>query len=71
LDLIVGLHHGVGRGLGAIIGGMMVSTLGTTSTFRFYGFVCFVTLAIFVYMNWKAGGLGSNINNLENNTGQL
>lgn len=35
--VLQGLHHGLGRGCGAVIGGIFVSYFGTTSTFRGYG----------------------------------
>lgn len=35
--VLQGLHHGLGRGCGAVIGGIFVKYFGTTSTFRGYG----------------------------------
>lgn len=35
--VLQGLHHGLGRGCGAVIGGFFVRYLGTSATFRGYG----------------------------------
>lgn len=35
--VLQGIHHGLGRGCGAVIGGIFVKNFGTTSTFRGYG----------------------------------
>ncbi|KMQ92798.1 major facilitator superfamily domain-containing protein 6-like isoform x1 protein [Lasius niger] len=50
--VLQGLHHGLGRGCGAVIGGMFVAAYGTTATFRAYGLICIVVLAIFVFINF-------------------
>ncbi|XP_050543100.1 major facilitator superfamily domain-containing protein 6 isoform X2 [Daktulosphaira vitifoliae] len=50
--VLQGIHHGLGRGCGAVIGGMFVSQFGTTTTFRGYGFVCALVLAAFVFINF-------------------
>ncbi|XP_025155037.1 major facilitator superfamily domain-containing protein 6 isoform X2 [Harpegnathos saltator] len=50
--VLQGLHHGLGRGCGAVIGGMFVAAYGTTTTFRAYGLICIVVLAIFVFINF-------------------
>jgi hypothetical protein len=54
------LHHGLGRGLGAIFGGVMVTTMGTTSTFRTYTLICFLALIAFAFLNFGKTNLGSN-----------
>ncbi|XP_050421146.1 major facilitator superfamily domain-containing protein 6 isoform X2 [Adelges cooleyi] len=50
--VLQGIHHGLGRGCGAVIGGMFVSQFGTTTTFRGYGFVCAIVLAAFIFINF-------------------
>lgn len=35
--VLQGIHHGLGRGCGAVVGGIFVKYFGTTSTFRGYG----------------------------------
>jgi len=58
-SVLQGLHHGLGRGCGAVIGGLLVASMGTKSTFLLYGFCCLVTLVGFVVMNFyrkDAGG---------------
>ncbi|KAG7190592.1 hypothetical protein KM043_006682 [Ampulex compressa] len=50
--VLQGLHHGLGRGCGAVIGGMFVASYGTTTTFRAYGLICIVVLAAFVFINF-------------------
>lgn len=50
--VLQGLHHGLGRGCGAVIGGMFVSSMGSTSTFRAYGLLCFVVLGAFIFINF-------------------
>ncbi|XP_020288073.1 major facilitator superfamily domain-containing protein 6 isoform X2 [Pseudomyrmex gracilis] len=50
--VLQGLHHGLGRGCGAVIGGMFVAAYGTTATFRVYGYICIVVLGVFVFINF-------------------
>uniref|UniRef100_A0A1A9V2L8 Major facilitator superfamily associated domain-containing protein n=1 Tax=Glossina austeni TaxID=7395 RepID=A0A1A9V2L8_GLOAU len=50
--VLQGIHHGLGRGCGAIIGGMFVTYYGTTATFRWYGISCLFVLAFFVFVNF-------------------
>ncbi|XP_012532666.1 major facilitator superfamily domain-containing protein 6 isoform X2 [Monomorium pharaonis] len=50
--VLQGLHHGLGRGCGAVIGGMFVAAYGTTATFRAYGLICIIVLAVFVFINF-------------------
>ncbi|XP_076033207.1 major facilitator superfamily domain-containing protein 6-like [Oratosquilla oratoria] len=38
-----GLHHGVGRGLGSLVGGFLLLPLGVRNTFRLMSVVCAVT----------------------------
>lgn len=50
--VLQGIHHGLGRGCGAIIGGMFVTYYGTTATFRWYGISCLFVLGFFVFVNF-------------------
>ncbi|XP_031825774.1 major facilitator superfamily domain-containing protein 6 jef isoform X2 [Nomia melanderi] len=50
--VLQGIHHGLGRGCGAVIGGMFVDAYGTTATFRAYGLFCLVVLGGFVFINF-------------------
>ncbi|CAN7980921.1 unnamed protein product, partial [Ixodes pacificus] len=50
--VLQGLHHGLGRGCGAVIGGIFVNNFGTQVTFRAYGFACLVVLVAFVFVNY-------------------
>lgn len=50
--VLQGIHHGLGRGCGAIIGGIFVTYYGTTNTFRWYGICCFFVLCLFVFVNF-------------------
>lgn len=48
-----GLHHGLGRGCGAVLGGIAVAKWGTTRTFAGYGLLCTVVLAAFAFVNFR------------------
>ncbi|XP_015590380.1 major facilitator superfamily domain-containing protein 6 isoform X2 [Cephus cinctus] len=50
--VLQGLHHGLGRGCGAVIGGMFVASYGTVVTFQAYGLICAVVLAAFIFINF-------------------
>ncbi|GBP47232.1 Major facilitator superfamily domain-containing protein 6 [Eumeta japonica] len=54
--VLQGLHHGLGRGCGAVVGGMFVARYGTTATFAGYGLLCGVMLAVFVFINFFSAG---------------
>lgn len=58
-----GLHHGLGRGCGAVIGGLFVNSFGSTATFRGYGCFCILVLAVFIFINFyrKEEGFVSDI----------
>ncbi|KAJ8971960.1 hypothetical protein NQ317_006002 [Molorchus minor] len=56
--LLQGVHHGFGRGCGAIIGGIFVSNFGSTATFRGYGLFCLVVLGAFVFINFYRADQG-------------
>lgn len=47
-----GIHHGFGRGCGAVIGGIFVNYFGSTSTFRGYGLCCLLVLIAFAFINF-------------------
>ncbi|XP_076632024.1 major facilitator superfamily domain-containing protein 6 jef isoform X2 [Colletes latitarsis] len=61
--VLQGVHHGLGRGCGAVIGGMFVDAYGTTATFRAYGLLCILVLGGFVFINFyrKDTGFVSNL----------
>ncbi|GFT76367.1 major facilitator superfamily domain-containing protein 6 [Nephila pilipes] len=50
--VLQGLHHGLGRGCGAVIGGIFVYYFGTQVTFRGYGFASLIVLILFVFINY-------------------
>ncbi|XP_076242019.1 major facilitator superfamily domain-containing protein 6 jef isoform X2 [Calliopsis andreniformis] len=50
--VLQGVHHGLGRGCGAVIGGLFVDAYGTTATFRAYGLCCLLVLGGFVFINF-------------------
>lgn len=50
--VLQGIHHGLGRGCGAVIGGLFVNAFGSTATFRGYGLMCLVVLGAFVFINF-------------------
>ncbi|XP_018331409.1 major facilitator superfamily domain-containing protein 6 [Agrilus planipennis] len=50
--VLQGLHHGLGRGCGAVIGGIFVNSFGSTITFRGYGVLCLFVLGGFVFINF-------------------
>lgn len=49
--VLQGLHHGFGRGAGAILGGIFINKFGTRPTFAVYGLLCGLVLAFFVFVN--------------------
>ncbi|XP_038214224.1 major facilitator superfamily domain-containing protein 6-A [Zerene cesonia] len=51
--VLQGLHHGLGRGCGAVLGGIAVAKWGTTRTFAGYGLLCAVALAAFAFVNFR------------------
>ncbi|CAG5002880.1 unnamed protein product [Parnassius apollo] len=53
--VLQGLHHGLGRGCGAVLGGIAVARWGTTRTFAGYGLLCGVALAAFAFVNFRGG----------------
>ncbi|KAK9694958.1 MFS_1 like family [Popillia japonica] len=50
--VLQGIHHGLGRGCGAVIGGFFVNSFGSTATFRGYGLICLLVLAAFIFINF-------------------
>ncbi|XP_063381946.1 major facilitator superfamily domain-containing protein 6 [Cydia fagiglandana] len=51
--VLQGLHHGLGRGCGAVLGGVAVAKWGTTRTFAGYGILCGFALAGFAFLNFR------------------
>ncbi|KAM3585614.1 uncharacterized protein V6R79_022819 [Siganus canaliculatus] len=54
--ILQGLHLGLGRGCGAMVGGVMVSYFGAAETFRGIGMASLVILLIFAFIQCLAGG---------------
>lgn len=50
--VLQGIHHGFGRGCGAVIGGLFVNYFGSTSTFCGYGLCCLLVLIAFAFINF-------------------
>lgn len=50
--ILQGLHHGLGRGCGAVFGGLMVYGYGSRITFRIYGVTCLVVLVFYVSLRY-------------------
>ncbi|XP_037782940.1 major facilitator superfamily domain-containing protein 6-like [Penaeus monodon] len=46
-----GIHYGVGRGLGSLLGGFMIGPLGIRNTFRLMGILCAVTCITYFVVN--------------------
>ncbi|UYV77064.1 MFSD6 [Cordylochernes scorpioides] len=69
--VLQGLHHGLGRGCGAVIGGMFVTRFGTQATFRGYGFACLLVLGLFMLVNWRTSGGGGFSNFLDEDPGAI
>nr|XP_056717211.1 major facilitator superfamily domain-containing protein 6 [Euleptes europaea] len=52
--ILQGLHLGLGRGCGAMVGGVLVNYFGAASTFRGIGMACLVILLLFALIQWLA-----------------
>ncbi|KAM6464090.1 major facilitator superfamily domain-containing protein 6 isoform 1-T6 [Liasis olivaceus] len=52
--ILQGLHLGLGRGCGAMIGGVLVNYFGAASTFRGIGMAFLVILLLFALIQWVA-----------------
>ncbi|XP_004869024.1 major facilitator superfamily domain-containing protein 6 isoform X2 [Heterocephalus glaber] len=52
--ILQGLHLGLGRGCGAMIGGLLVNYFGAAATFRGIGMACLVILLLFALIQWLA-----------------
>lgn len=52
--ILQGLHLGLGRGCGAMIGGVLVNYFGAAATFRGIGMACLVILLLFALIQWLA-----------------
>lgn len=49
-----GLHHGIGRACGALLGGFMINAIGSRASFCIYGLLSGCVLAGFLYIRRKA-----------------
>ncbi|XP_055493744.1 major facilitator superfamily domain-containing protein 6-B [Leucoraja erinacea] len=52
--ILQGLHLGLGRGCGAMMGGVMVNAFGAQQTFRGIGMASLVILLLFALIQWLA-----------------
>ncbi|GCB77720.1 hypothetical protein scyTo_0021126, partial [Scyliorhinus torazame] len=52
--ILQGLHLGLGRGCGAMVGGVMVNAFGAPQTFRGIGMASLVILLLFALIQWLA-----------------
>ncbi|XP_075036152.1 major facilitator superfamily domain-containing protein 6 isoform X3 [Mixophyes fleayi] len=52
--ILQGLHLGLGRGCGAMIGGVLVNFFGAAETFRGIGMASLVILLLFALIQWVA-----------------
>ncbi|XP_060566476.1 major facilitator superfamily domain-containing protein 6-like [Ruditapes philippinarum] len=50
--ILQGIHHGLGRGCGAVFGGILVYSFGSKNTFLAYGIACIFVLIGFFGVNW-------------------
>ncbi|NXS51610.1 MFSD6 protein, partial [Brachypteracias leptosomus] len=50
--ILQGLHLGLGRGCGAMVGGVLVNYFGPAATFRGIGMACLVILLLFALLQW-------------------
>lgn len=50
--ILQGLHLGLGRGCGAMVGGVLVNYFGPAATFRGIGMACLVILLLFALIQW-------------------
>ncbi|XP_053926709.1 major facilitator superfamily domain-containing protein 6 isoform X2 [Cuculus canorus] len=50
--ILQGLHLGLGRGCGAMVGGVLVNYFGPAATFRGIGMACLVILLLFAMIQW-------------------
>ncbi|KAL1460577.1 hypothetical protein WDU94_012553 [Cyamophila willieti] len=62
--VLQGIHHGLGRGCGAVIGGIFVNSFGTTATFRGYGICCAGVLGAFIFINFYRKEVGGFVSEL-------
>ncbi|KAK2172255.1 hypothetical protein NP493_978g00021 [Ridgeia piscesae] len=50
--IIQGIHHGLGRGCGSIVGGILVCSYGTEYVFRGYGIACVAVLGAYLALDY-------------------
>ncbi|RNA05048.1 Major facilitator superfamily domain-containing 6 [Brachionus plicatilis] len=49
--ILQAIHFGLGRGCGALIGGIFVTSFGSKATFAAYGILCLVTMFAYISIN--------------------
>ena len=59
LGILHGVHWGLGHGSGELIGGLLISTFGASTTFAIFGAFCLVLMAVYIL-----------VTNLTNNSDQ-
>uniref|UniRef100_UPI00358F52A3 major facilitator superfamily domain-containing protein 6-like n=1 Tax=Myxine glutinosa TaxID=7769 RepID=UPI00358F52A3 len=62
--IIQGLHLGLGRGCGAILGGLLVHTFGAVNIFRAIGIASLISLILFALIQWLINRSKKNPDNL-------
>ena len=53
-----GAYHGFGRFCGAVFGGFLIQSRGSTAVFMSYGVVCFAAFILFVAVNFATRNEG-------------
>ena len=51
--ILEGLHHGLGKGGGALLGGIFINKFGTRAVYATYGILSVFVLAFFIYVNYQ------------------
>lgn len=49
-----GLHHGIGRACGTLLGGFLINAIGSRASFALYGLLSGLVLAGFLHVRKKA-----------------
>lgn len=60
--LLQGIHFGLGRGCGAVLGGVLITSFGTKVTFAVYGVLCLLTMIAFSVINYFTLSLAAKQN---------
>lgn len=49
--ILGGVHWGLGNGSGGVLGGLLITYAGATTSFLVFGVVCLVDLSLFIFLN--------------------